>query len=420
LTDSVASARAPLHRRRWVRVTSAILLLLALLLIDLAPAVPAPAPPTGLQAERARATYRTVRNALAAGRRPVSVEIPTEDLDDVAALASRLERFGRFAAEVEGERLRLRVSRRLLGPMWLNLRADVEESRSGFPPVALRVGRLPLGERLSRWTVEMAAQALRARGVRLPPLDRIVRTLQIRPAALAAQVDFPTGSGVFKRLPEMRLGPIDNVAAARLVCTLVAAERAHPAADFAEVVRRAFAAPPGDDPVASNRARLAALAVYTAGGTAARVVPETWRRAASCGPAPRAPLLLERADLAKHWAMSAALAVTAGDDVGLALGEWKELADSRPDGTGFSFVDLAADRSGIATGRRALDPGAALELARRLAQARSEELLPVRALALMEGMSEKDFAERYGDLDSEAYTAMIARIDSVLANTVGG
>jgi hypothetical protein len=416
----VASARQPLHRRRWVRVIAATLLLLALLLIDFAPAVPAPAPPTGVQAERARATYRTLRDALASGRRPVPVEIPAEDLDDVAALASRLERFGRFAAEAEEDRLRLRVSRRLLGPLWLNVRADVAESRAGFPPVALRVGRLSLGERLSRWTVELAARTLRARGVRLPPLDRIVRSLRITPTALAAQVDFPTGSGVFKRLPEMRLGPIDNVAAARLVCTLVAAERRRPAADFAEIVRRAYAAPPGDDAVESNRARLAALAVYTAGGTAARVAPETYRRAEACGPAPRPALLLGRADLAKHWALSAALAVTAGDDVGLAMGEWKELADSRPDGSGFSFVDLAADRSGIATGRRALDPAAAPELARRLAQARSEDLLPVRALALAEGMTEADFVQRFRDLDSEAYTAVIARIDAALANTVGG
>lgn len=416
----MASARPPLHRRRWVRALAGVLLLLAVLLIDLVPAVPAPAPPTGLQAERARAAYRSLRDALSTGRRPVPIQVPTEELDDVAALASRLERFGRFAAAVEEDRLRLRVSRRLLGPLWVNLRADVAESRAGFPPVTLRIGRLPLGERLSRWTVEMGARALRARGVRLPPLDRVVRALRIRPGALVAQVDFPLGSGVMRRLPELRLGPIDHGVAARLVCNLVAAERARPAADFAEVVRRAFAAPPGDDPVASSRARLAALAVYTAGGTAARVVGDTYRRAASCGPAPQAPLLLGRADLAKHWAMSAALAVTAGDDVGLALGEWKELADSRPDGTGFSFVDLAADRSGIATGRRALDPATAPALAGRLAQARSEDLLPVRALALAEGMPEAEFAKRFGNLDSAAYAAVIARIDAVLANTVGG
>lgn len=419
MTESLASARQPFHRRRWVPVIAGAVLLLALLLIDLAPAVPAPAPPTGLQAERARATYRMVRDALAAGRRPVSIEVPTEDLDGVAALASRLERLGRFAAEVEEDRLELRVSRRLIGPLWINVRANVAESRAGFPPVALRVGRLPLGERLSRRVIETAAQSLRGRGVRLPPLDRIVRTLRITPAALAAQVDFPTGSGVFKHLPEMRLGPIDNTAAARLVCTLARAERARPAADLAEVVRRAFAAPPGGDAVQSNRTRLVAVAVYTAGGTAARVAPETYRRAESCGPAPRPPLLLGRVDLAKHWALSAALAVTAGDDVGLALGEWKELADSRPDGTGFSFVDIAADRSGIATGRRALQPDTAPTLARRLAQARSEDLLPARALALAEGMPEADFGKRYGNLDSEAYAAVIARIDSVLADTAG-
>ena len=131
------------------------------------------------------------------------------------------------------------------------------------------------------------------------------------------------------------------------------------------------------------------------------------------------PLLAGRADLAKHWSLSAALAVSLGDDVGTAMGEWKELSDSRPGGSGFSFVDLAADRSGLTVAARASDPATAATVVARLRVATDEELLPVRALALSEGLSERDFISIYRAIDSAQFAAAKDRIDRVIAQTVG-
>jgi uncharacterized protein YfiM (DUF2279 family) len=170
--------------------------------------------------------------------------------------------------------------------------------------------------------------------------------------------------------------------------------------------------------VEQNRAALVALAMYVVNPGAGRLAGEASTLAAKCTSRHAPPQFAAREDLPKHWALSAALSVSIGDDVGKAMGEWKELADSRPGGSGFSFVDLAADRSGLATAQAATDPARAGFTVRRLRSAREEDLLPVRALALSEGLSEAEFIKAYQAIDSKAFAAAKSRIDAVIARTV--
>jgi hypothetical protein len=55
----------------------------------------------------------------------------------------------------------------------------------------------------------------------------------------------------------------------------------------------------------------------------------------------------DRADLAQHFWVSAALAALADESRSLAVGLAKEAMDSTPGGSGFSFVDMAANTAGI-------------------------------------------------------------------------
>jgi hypothetical protein len=72
------------------------------------------------------------------------------------------------------------------------------------------------------------------------------------------------------------------------------------------------------------------------------------------------PTMRERADLAKHFFVSAHLVALAGSDAARSAGLIKELVDARGD-SGFSFADMAANRAGIVfanavlTGRMTLD-----------------------------------------------------------------
>jgi hypothetical protein len=105
----------------------------------------------------------------------------------------------------------------------------------------------------------------------------------------------------------------------------------------------------GTDAVLPNRAAILALGKILGDDTVARV----GGRDLDLGP-PEARLALRRrillggrGDLSQHFWVSAALAVLSDEQRSLAVGLAKEMMDSTPGGSGFSFVDMAANTAGI-------------------------------------------------------------------------
>jgi hypothetical protein len=91
------------------------------------------------------------------------------------------------------------------------------------------------------------------------------------------------------------------------------------------------------------------------------------------------------------------------------------LDDSRPSGSGFSFVDLAADRASAQTALQAIDTRSARATAADLSRATDDYLLPKALLTAPEGLSDAAFADRFGALDQKAYRDAVSMIDQVLA-----
>ncbi|MES2290539.1 MAG: hypothetical protein V4530_12465 [Pseudomonadota bacterium] len=417
-TDSVSAPRRS-ARRRW-RWPLALLLVIVFLLFDIGPTVPAPGPPSAPQAEGVRLMVQRTQAALVGGNGHAQLFYTGADLTSAAVLAGNIRSLGQFDAHLASGSARFRMSQQLLGPVWINITADVGNSRNGFPPVRLRIGRLPLGEALSRRVVGLAQWVMKERGIKTPPLDTLVNGVYIAPAGITASVYLPGSGDVGRGLAGLRSAPVDAAAAARIYCYLVQREAHETTDDFAQVVNRAFTAPSGlSDPVEGNRAAFVALASYTVGPGAMRLAKGMQEKTAACNSAYRSAKIVGRDDLPKHWSLSAALSVTLGDDLSTAMGEWKELSDSRPSGTGFSFVDLAADRSGLAAAKRATDPAGASAFAARLRKATAEQIIPIGALALSEGLTEAEFVSRYGTIDSKAFADATARVDQVIARTVG-
>ena len=111
-------------------------------------------------------------------------------------------------------------------------------------------------------------------------------------------------------------------------------------------------------------AALVVLAFHVNGKGLAALSPAA---AEGLAPVPRRVLLGGRDDLARHFSISAALAATMDTPLADAVGLYKELEDARPGGSGFSFVDLAADRAGARLGALAVGGAAEQErLQRRL------------------------------------------------------
>ena len=145
-----------------------------------------------------------------------------------------------------------------------------------------------------------------------------------------------------------------------------------------------------------------------------RIVDLDAQRRAASSPQPLPVEMAGRRDLALHFAISAAFAATGDTRLMSAIGEVKELSDSLPGGSGFSFVDLAADRAGLRLGESLASEEMADRTQQLLARARAGDLFPAEALGMTEGLTDAEFEARFGQLDSARYQSAVAQIDAAL------
>lgn len=394
---------------------------LGLALTDPAPLVGAqPAP----SAEQVTAARRAVMELAGDAGAPVGIKrlrLGPEHLDGLSALASHGFRPDRLNMFVSGSVLHVQASRQLPLGRWLNVTAKASGSDGGFPSLRMQIGSVPLSPFFSRLLIDTARLGLRLAGADIPPLDDLVRELEVEGERVAITVNLPDQVGVLDLLLGAQNAPSADLVV-KAYCELAEAQRADPQGDLATQVRRAFqferAALATTE---SNAAALLALAmavVDTSAGSLAGVgAPDV----AAC-PMPAYRITLHgREDLSKHWALSAALAMGPGTQIAGAIGEWKELADSLgrqsrfqlDEPSGFSFVDIAADRSGFRIADAASKPASAQWMAMRLATATQDQILPPSLLSLEEGPG-VDFVKDYGGLDDPRFTQAVKNIDMVL------
>ncbi|HEU4650445.1 MAG TPA: hypothetical protein VFS49_03435, partial [Croceibacterium sp.] len=268
---------------------------------------------------------------------------------------------------------------------------------------------------LSRWAAELARQILRLRGVTVPPLDEMIRRVDVDQRELVAELVLPADSGMVDRLISASGHPLDEPLVSDIYCRIAAAQRKAPAGTLAQLVRRTFDPALAEDDEDFTRAALVALSLLVVGEQAHPLAPQAVELAKNCPHPAGGYLLQQREDLAKHWTFSAGLTAVLGGETARSLGEWKELDDSLPKGSGFSFVDLSADRSGLQTALRALDPETAAKTTAELARVTDQDLLPSTLLRGPEGLSEGSFIDDYGSLDRARYLSAVQAIDRVLA-----
>ncbi|PPD47927.1 MAG: hypothetical protein CTY16_06390 [Methylobacter sp.] len=125
--------------------------------------------------------------------------------------------------------------------------------------------------------------------------------------------------------------------------------------------------------------------------------------------------MYKRNDLAQHFIGSAALTASMNGQLSKVVGEEKELSDAEA-GSGFSFVDLAADKAGTRFGELAT---ASPEKARKLQKAVSEikdyrDIMP-DPTNLPEHMNASEFKSRYISTSSPIYQDLSEKIDGSIA-----
>jgi hypothetical protein len=125
--------------------------------------------------------------------------------------------------------------------------------------------------------------------------------------------------------------------------------------------------------------------------------------------------LRKRDDWPKHFFVSAALTIIAAGSVSDATGLFKEEKDAAG-GSGFSFADLLADRSGTTFAEVATrDEASAHALQERLNQSfKVDDYFPP-AEGLPEGIQDADFQRQYGGVGGAGYRRLMAEIERRVA-----
>ena len=168
----------------------------------------------------------------------------------------------------------------------------------------------------------------------------------------------------------------------------------------------------GGDAREENRAVILVLAAYANGKSLA---PAIYQGMAPPELARREMLLSRRVDAAQHFTASAVLAISGhrafADMVGLA----KEFNDTHG-GSGFSFIDLAADRAGALLGKMAVSSQeAARKVQDTLSQSAEEAAFMPPVEGLPENLAAEGFAQRFGDTDSPEFQALKRTIEDRIA-----
>ena len=165
-----------------------------------------------------------------------------------------------------------------------------------------------------------------------------------------------------------------------------------------------------DEAVLHNKAVILALATLVGHHRVGNLVGDIQPRADKALK-PRAPAILkQRNDLARHFIISAALELLSEQGMSLAIGEFKELMDRGAGGTGYSFVDLAADMAGTEFAKTATHPEYAMRIQNDLARVQSDNDIMPDISGLPEGLTKQVFTQRYGQVDSERY---ISEVDEI-------
>lgn len=399
-----------------------VVLALTLLFTDRHPLVAQPGPPGAEQASAIKQAIGAARTQRLPGKQAVEIRLTREQLAAVGTLASDGFKPDRLLVRIHGKTLNVAGSHRLFFGRWLNARLVSQGSKTGFPKVYLTVGSVSFPAGISRFLLEGVRLAINLRGANVPPLDTLVQSSEIKGDEAIAKVHLPLKSGIVDQFAGAR-GGLDGATVIKVYCRLTALQTKKPTDDLAIAVQRAFPAESADTAtVASNRAAFVALAMFTVSprvGELAGLVDDDTR---DCAKGPFALKLNGRFDLSKHWALSAALAVTAGARFSQAMGEWKELSDSvsklsqfaEGDPTGFSFLDLAADRSGFLMAQAAMDPDRARSMAAKMSKIGPNDIVPASLMRLEDGMPESAFAQKYGTIRDPRFLAKIREIDAEL------
>ena len=316
---------------------------------------------------------------------------------------------GRCRFDLSGETLIGEISLRLKGMLhdrYLNL--DIlAQSQNGGP---LKIPYLRIGDARITSSVGLAL----VRGLLLmSPLrryeqlrDRLLEDLHIRDGRLVIVMNFEREPLLLVREVAAEAQDLDRVEryANALQDTLNALNTTR-FVRLGKLTRPLFAladqrVQSGEPPVEENKAVIAVLCAY-ANGRDLSLLTRTPLNLPK-----REVLLNRRADTARHFLASALLVMSGQSTMVEMIGLAKELQDTH-DGSGFSFIDLAADEAGAGFGKIATAGETQARKVQQLLANNEDETLYIPLLKdLPESMNPAEFEARFESIGSPAFESV--------------
>ena len=164
-----------------------------------------------------------------------------------------------------------------------------------------------------------------------------------------------------------------------------------------------------------NEAAIMALAIYAGHHRFANLVGDVQPKKGKVVLPNALPRLKSRADLHQHFIFSAAIKILSEQGLSIAIGEFKELMDRGDGGSGYSFVDLAADIAGVEFAIAASSPSNASSVQNILAGNIDENLFFPNINGFPEGLDRTEFSKRFTKVDSPEYLKMVRSIKQRIA-----
>lgn len=359
----------------------------------------------------------------------VTLSISKPEIDGLLALASRGIPFMNARAELGQDAVMVHATLALpQNPFgrYLNLKAGLLESRQGLILAPMSAGRLEMPGAAAVFLARGSLDLLLGEGsggIVLDTIDRV--SVEARQVAVHLNHD-PRMVARLKswdeRLAEVRdrVQPLGDPATVRVyfarlidMARQAGSGRGQLAAGLSAVFALARERSATNDPATENQAAILALAGFYGEESILRLVgPVITEDLRSKLPRGRIALVAGREDLPKHYLISAALQIVSTSGMSHAVGELKELLDTGKGGTGFSFVDLAADRAGVRLAEVALSRDTARKLQEKLAANLAEATFFPPTAGLQEWMPLATFEQRYGSIEDNRYKAVVKDIDA--------
>lgn len=175
----------------------------------------------------------------------------------------------------------------------------------------------------------------------------------------------------------------------------------------------------GTDAIEPNKAAILALGVILGEERVADVAgrPINIKRRPEIEKLYRRISIRGRNDLARHFWVSAALAILSDENRSMDVGITKELMDATDGGSGFSFVDLTADRAGtLFAGVATKDSQSARDLQLKIRRGVEIKDFFPEIHGLPEGISRDEFQDKFGGLGGAETGRIVEEILNRLAN----